>query len=433
MFLNILRVSYKDCIFNYETSKDEFTALQIAIPSYLHDMNSYEAKTRKIRQTIENLVEVNQEGSLNRCGYLWKRGNGFGKVWHIRYVTVINQQFKFYKVRGDIIEDRGTIDLLTASVKKDVESGRPNCLRITDPKFSWVFQCTDSAEADRWIATIKENVSYSLDHHDDGKKPSETRQEATCADCGGQCPTWCCINWGTSICIHCSGIHRSLGVNVSKVRSLTLDKLDPDLTALMNNIGNDKANSVLLSGSKPAEDMPRDELIKAKYIDLAFMEKCNDDIYEMIEKRDFAGVMKCVFSGQLKSPSNRISYYDHVMKTHGHADGNASQYNTIHPLHVAAASGDVQIMLLIALNTDNLNVFDIGEWTPLAYAVYHKKTPVVNALMKLGADPGKHGKTGNPYHIAIINNDRELAALFLPFWTGDTTPTKLVPPVNLIS
>ena len=37
-------------------------------------------------------------------------------------------------------------------------------------------------------------------------------------------PDWASINLGILVCIECSGIHRSLGVHVSKVRSLTLDK-----------------------------------------------------------------------------------------------------------------------------------------------------------------------------------------------------------------
>ncbi len=50
-----------------------------------------------------------------------------------------------------------------------------------------------------------------------------------CADCDGGTPTWASINLGIMLCIECSGIHRSLGVHISKVRSVTLDDWDADL------------------------------------------------------------------------------------------------------------------------------------------------------------------------------------------------------------
>ena len=42
-------------------------------------------------------------------------------------------------------------------------------------------------------------------------------------------PEWASINLGVLVCIECSGIHRSMGVHISKVRSFTLDKWEPDL------------------------------------------------------------------------------------------------------------------------------------------------------------------------------------------------------------
>ena len=39
-----------------------------------------------------------------------------------------------------------------------------------------------------------------------------------CADCGAPSPDWACINLGVLVCIECSGVHRSLGVHVSKVK-----------------------------------------------------------------------------------------------------------------------------------------------------------------------------------------------------------------------
>lgn len=68
-----------------------------------------------------------------------------------------------------------------------------------------------------------------------------------CADCGSDVKTeWVSINLGIVLCIECSGIHRSLGTHVSKIRSLTLDTVSftADIVEIIMQIGNRISNQV---------------------------------------------------------------------------------------------------------------------------------------------------------------------------------------------
>jgi len=44
-----------------------------------------------------------------------------------------------------------------------------------------------------------------------------------CCDCSSLDTNWASVSHGTLICLECAGKHRSLGVHVSFVRSITMD------------------------------------------------------------------------------------------------------------------------------------------------------------------------------------------------------------------
>ena len=74
-----------------------------------------------------------------------------------------------------------------------------------------------------------------------------------CADCGERGPTWASVNLGLFVCIRCSGVHRSLGVHISKVRSATLDTWTPEQVFGVCGMGNERANAYYEAAREPHE------------------------------------------------------------------------------------------------------------------------------------------------------------------------------------
>lgn len=103
-----------------------------------------------------------------------------------------------------------------------------------------------------------------------------------CADCGSDSRVeWVSINLGIVICIECSGIHRSLGTHITKIRSLTLDpaSFTQDLIELLLSIGNRVSNMIwearLDHAHKPNANATRErrlEFITSKYVRKSYLE-----------------------------------------------------------------------------------------------------------------------------------------------------------------
>jgi stromal membrane-associated protein len=73
-----------------------------------------------------------------------------------------------------------------------------------------------------------------------------------CADCPIQNPDWASINLGIFVCLRCSGIHRSLGVHISKVKSVALDDWNTNWVENMELWGNVRSNSEVWEVSVPS-------------------------------------------------------------------------------------------------------------------------------------------------------------------------------------
>lgn len=290
----------------------------------LEELSTQFTVDKKEMEERHSLVQKMEEsGSLRRKtlddssglvmeGYLFKRSSNAFRSWHRRYFTVQNNQLMYQKR----LKDDQTVlaeDLRLCKVRPTEEPiERRFVFEVVSPTKSWILQAdsdslktewmeamqasinkafdcvttgeTDSSETDSLGSGMKSKSVESLDKITGPKSVLEQIRSVLgndkCADCGNHDPTWASTNWGVVLCIECSGIHRSLGVHVSKVRSLTLDAWEPEQTKLMTELGNELVNGILEANvdsflikklTPNSSRSEREAWIKAKYLQHKFV------------------------------------------------------------------------------------------------------------------------------------------------------------------
>ncbi|TNM99409.1 hypothetical protein fugu_012442 [Takifugu bimaculatus] len=91
-----------------------------------------------------------------------------------------------------------------------------------------------------------------------------------CADCQAKGPRWASWNLGVFMCIRCAGIHRNLGVHISRVKSVNLDQWTPEQIQSMVDMGNHRARRLYEahlpdSFQRPQTDQAVEVFIRDKY------------------------------------------------------------------------------------------------------------------------------------------------------------------------
>ncbi|CAI6361792.1 unnamed protein product [Macrosiphum euphorbiae] len=91
-----------------------------------------------------------------------------------------------------------------------------------------------------------------------------------CVDCDSKGPRWASWNLGIFLCIRCAGIHRNLGVHISKVRSVNLDSWTPEQVVNLQQMGNSRARAVYEANlpdnfRRPQTDSALEAFIRSKY------------------------------------------------------------------------------------------------------------------------------------------------------------------------
>ena len=125
-----------------------------------------------------------------------------------------------------------------------------------------------------------------MSHDPKEQRKRESRQEKfmiellnrpenkTCADCCAPKPEWASVNLGCLLCIRCAGLHRKLGVTVSKIKSVDLDLWQDDWLEKVSSMGNARINAIYFATNKPAridnDDESMSVFIHNKYVKMLY-------------------------------------------------------------------------------------------------------------------------------------------------------------------
>uniref|UniRef100_A0AAR2K018 Arf-GAP with coiled-coil, ANK repeat and PH domain-containing protein n=1 Tax=Pygocentrus nattereri TaxID=42514 RepID=A0AAR2K018_PYGNA len=382
-------------------------------------------------------------------GYLFKRASNAFKTWN-----------------------RNSDWLCSVKPCEDIE--RRFCFEVVSPTKSCMLQAESEKLRQAWIQAVQASIAsayrespdnYYIERLDRTASPStssidsasEPRERSgraesilqrvqclpgneLCCDCGQADPRWASINLGILLCIECSGIHRSLGVHCSKVRSLTLDSWEPELLKLMCELGNSVINHIYEGTceeqgvKKPGPNSPRQEKeawIKAKYVEKKFLKKMTTGVVlvngERKSERHWS-VKKCRrHNSATTMPKNRRKYRQEPGSASpatlsSELEPEASDpedSREIHPgalLYKACQARNLPVMaeaLAHGADVNSINEEDEGK-SPLIQAVIGGSLIACEFLLQNGADVNQRDLRGRgPLHHATYLGHTGQVCLFL--------------------
>ncbi|XP_014493939.1 ADP-ribosylation factor GTPase-activating protein AGD2 isoform X3 [Vigna radiata var. radiata] len=360
-----------------------------------------------------------------------------------------------------------TIDLCTSTIKMDAEDTDLRlCFRIISPSKTLTLQAENEADRMDWVNKITGAITLLFNsqflqepqyggansesknlatgassscHSEDGQESLSNDLYSTevgsvskilrgipgndkCAECSAPEPEWASLNLGILLCIECSGVHRNLGVHISKVRSITLDVRvwENTILELFDNLGNAYCNSIwegllLLDHERVGElSVPikpcstdafqiKEKYIQAKYVEKSLMIREEDipnnpsvsvRIWQAVQAVNVREVYRLVVT----SESNMIN----------------TKYGDEVP-HAAEAEGqqhDPEACLKVEETIETERCF--RGWSLLHLACHTDSTLMVELLLQFGADVNMcdyHGRT--PLHHCITSGKNNLAKFLL--------------------
>jgi len=365
---------------------------------HLKELDAQIEQDRAFRAGEKNPITEEMYDVNCHAGYLWKKSTSVRQDWKRRYFELRNGELHYYK--DESLEPSYVVNCVFASCQKDEEQPNEYCFKIISTfRREYQLQSESFYEYKLWTSILQEQVKRQLREssmsapvkgRERQRTPSFVKRKkfkydarATvlkvnniCADCGAKDPDWCVINIGVVICIACSGVHRSLGTHISKVRSLTLDDINLVTLKVLMGLGNEVINEIyehtqVEDYPKPGPDASREErehYIKGKYSYRLFL---NANLKKPDDDQENEALYECAKADDLEGMISHLAFgakWD--WKNPNESDRTS--------LHIAAACGQSRAADFLINNGADLGVEDSAGDTPPALAVKSENEELIS-------------------------------------------------------
>ncbi|XP_017775040.1 PREDICTED: arf-GAP with SH3 domain, ANK repeat and PH domain-containing protein 2 isoform X2 [Nicrophorus vespilloides] len=271
-------------------------------------------------------LQGDKHQGYTRSGHLLKKSEGkMRRVWQKRKCKVKAEGY-LEICHADESKPPTRVNLLTCQIKIVPEDKRG--FDLISYNRTYHFQAEDEHDQHAWMSVLVNCRERALMKAFDASSASggdkvnhgfiELQQTIIryiqripgndhCCDCDSKNDaTWLSTNFGIIVCIECSGIHRDLGVHISRIQSLTLDNLGTSQLLLARHMTNQSFNDIMEAklpfGNKPTPSSSMEErftFIREKYVDKRYSMKTRHggheklyDLEEAINSEDLGLVVQ---------------------------------------------------------------------------------------------------------------------------------------------
>ncbi|XP_062241754.1 BAR_ACAPs and ArfGap_ACAP domain-containing protein [Platichthys flesus] len=375
-------------------------------------------------------------------GYLFKRSRRKSKTWKRCWFSIRDNQLIYRKSHKDeavvLFED-----LRLCAIKSLEHIERRFCFELLSVQKCCALQADSEQLKQAWLDALQGSIDLAYRERagapltqpkeppsllcggSDPPGPPAQRLAALgvalrgpgnrrCCDCGQEEPRWASINLGVTMCIECSGIHRSLGVHLSKVRSLTLDSWEAEQLKLLCVLGNDVMNQIYESRCseegrvKPSADSSRAEKemwIKEKYVEKRFVQNSCSDTDQRHRVDAGRRLYQAALDGDLVALAVALAEGAEVNGSIAEQEGRTG-------LIGAAVGGSLLACEFLLLNGANINHRDLRGQGALHAAATAGHTGQVCLLLKRGANQYAVDERGqDPLAIAVEAANADIVTL----------------------